>query len=158
MKIYVASSWRNKLQPDVVARLRMAGHEVYDFRHPGPAKVGFAWSQIDPDWQQWTPAAFASALEHPIAVGGFDNDMNALRDSDAVVLVLPCGRSAHLELGWAVGAGKQTIVLQLEPCEPELMYRMCHYLATSWEDFFDYVGAVQAVLDDELADGEGIDR
>ena len=39
MKIYVASSWRNAQQPAVVARLREAGHEVYDFRNPAPANV-----------------------------------------------------------------------------------------------------------------------
>ena len=32
-KIYVASSWRNVFYPDVVQRLRDAGHEVYDFRN-----------------------------------------------------------------------------------------------------------------------------
>ena len=33
-RIYVASSWRNKYQPEVVAALRKAGHGVYDFRNP----------------------------------------------------------------------------------------------------------------------------
>lgn len=33
-KIYVASSWRNPYQPEVVAALRKAGHQVYDFRNP----------------------------------------------------------------------------------------------------------------------------
>ena len=33
-RIYVASSWRNKYQPEVVTALRKAGHEVYDFRNP----------------------------------------------------------------------------------------------------------------------------
>ena len=28
--IYVASSWRNEYYPEVVAKLREAGHEVYD--------------------------------------------------------------------------------------------------------------------------------
>jgi hypothetical protein len=32
MKIYVASSWRNERQQDVVKTLRAANHEVYDFR------------------------------------------------------------------------------------------------------------------------------
>jgi hypothetical protein len=31
-KIYVASSWRNEYYPEVVEKLREAGHEVYDFR------------------------------------------------------------------------------------------------------------------------------
>lgn len=33
-KIYVASSWRNQYQPQVVRFLHEQGHEVYDFRHP----------------------------------------------------------------------------------------------------------------------------
>lgn len=43
--------------------------------------------------------------------------------ADVCVLVMPCGRSAHLEAGWFVGAGKPTLIL-LENGEPELMYRM----------------------------------
>lgn len=35
-KIYVASSWRNSIQAEIVAALRAEGHEVYDFRNPGP--------------------------------------------------------------------------------------------------------------------------
>ncbi|MCQ2145827.1 MAG: hypothetical protein MJY72_08790 [Bacteroidales bacterium] len=35
MKIYVASSWRNPHYPAVVAALRDAGFDVYDFRNPG---------------------------------------------------------------------------------------------------------------------------
>lgn len=33
-KIYVASSWRNVFQQDVVDILRNLGHEVYDFKNP----------------------------------------------------------------------------------------------------------------------------
>ena len=67
MKIYVASSWRNIYQPAVVRKLRELGHEVYDFRDPAPGNYGFAWSQIDPDWQNWTPDEYVKCLEHPIA-------------------------------------------------------------------------------------------
>lgn len=52
-KIYVASSWRNQHQPQVVSFLREQGHEVYDFRHPA-GKTGFQWSQIDEDWENWS--------------------------------------------------------------------------------------------------------
>jgi hypothetical protein len=47
MRIYVASSWRNTLQPSVVALLRQEGHSVYDFRHPAQGNDGFSWSRID---------------------------------------------------------------------------------------------------------------
>lgn len=38
MKIYVASSWKNRVQPHVVKMLRAFGHEVYDFKNPGAVK------------------------------------------------------------------------------------------------------------------------
>ena len=126
MKIYVASSWRNEIQDVVVATLRQVGHEVYDFKHPSPDNKGFAWAEIDPEWKDWTASAYRKALEHSRAVEGFGLDMAALRWCEACVLVLPCGRSAHLELGWAAGAGKKTIAYappQLGRHEPELMYK-----------------------------------
>lgn len=124
MKIYVASSWRNTKQPAVVARLREAGHLVYDFRHPADGNDGFAWSTIDRDWLEWTATEFRHHLSHISAIDGFNLDMAALRWAEVCVLVLPCGRSAHLEAGWAVGAGRRTFVLLDEAPEPELMYRM----------------------------------
>jgi len=124
MKIYVASSWRNTRQPAVVARLREAGHLVYDFRNPADGNHGFAWSAIDPNWLQWTAVEFRHHLSNPLAIDGFNLDMSALRWAEICVLVLPCGRSAHLEAGFAVGNGARTFVLLDGSPEPELMYRM----------------------------------
>ena len=45
-KIYVASSWRNEYYPEVVAKLREAGHDVYDFRNPPSGDPGFKWSGV----------------------------------------------------------------------------------------------------------------
>lgn len=122
-RIYVASSWRNLYQPSVVAELRAAGHEVYDFRNPAPGNDGFRWTEIDPNWQAWDARAYAAALEHPIAIKGHAYDFEAMKWCDTCVLVLPSGRSASYELGWCMGAGKRGVVLMPEPCEPELMYR-----------------------------------
>lgn len=133
MKVYVASSWRNGFQQVVVKILREAGHEVYDFRNPhatgkngnGVKGKGFGWSEIDPDWQSWSPAQFRSALSNPRAVDGFNSDMDALKWCDACVMVpgKTAGRSMHLEAGYAAGAGKPVAVL-LSDGEPELMYKM----------------------------------
>jgi nucleoside 2-deoxyribosyltransferase len=122
-KIYVASSWRNEFQPNIVNQLRADGHEVYDFRNPAPNNNGFRWSAIDPNWLGWTPEAFAKLLDHPIAQEGYALDKAALDWCDTCVMVLPCGRSAHLEAGYAAGRGKRTIFyLRPEKFEPELMY------------------------------------
>lgn len=137
MKIYVASSWRNNLQPSVVERLRSHGHDVYDFRNPAPDNQGFSWREIHPDWENWTPQQYREALEHPIALRGFGFDMNALRACGACLLVLPSGRSASFEFGWAIGAGKFGAVLMLEPCEPELMY-LGNPILTSLDELDDW--------------------
>lgn len=122
MYIYVASSWRNNLQPEIVNILRSLGHEVYDFKNPAPGIHGFSWSEIDPQWKDWTPERYRDALDHPIAKAGFDCDMAALIKCDACVLVLPSGRSASFEFGWAIGAGRKGAVVMFDACEPELMY------------------------------------
>lgn len=126
MRIYVASSWRNTRQPAVVAALRAAGHEVYDFRNPEPGNEGFSWRQCATPEQLRDPQRYRDeVLTHPVAKAGFRLDMDALTAADATVLILPCGRSAHLELGYATGAGQKTIVLMDEAVdEPELMYLM----------------------------------
>lgn len=140
MKIYVASSWRNERQPEVVEQLRAAGHEIYDFRSPhlGPGidTAGFHWSQIDPDWKNWTPAKFRFHLGHPVARNGFASDLEGMKWADAFVLVMPCGRSAHLELGWAIGARKRSVIL-LSDGEPELMYGLADSLCVDMPEVIE---------------------
>lgn len=133
MMIYVASSWRNKYQPSVVAELRKVGFEVYDFRHPIEDDNGFRWSEIDSDWENWTLDGFIEGLGHPLAIGGFTMDFEAMQECNACVLVMPCGRSAHLECGWFVGQGRATIIYipPEEKVEPELMYLMNEAITSS---------------------------
>ena len=114
MKVYVASSWRNEVYPEVVEVLRQAGHQVYDFRHQGSSG--------------WNPAEITSSqlfsfLDHPKVQSIFRQDMEALVASDAVVCVLPCGRSAHLELGYGIGAGKRTVLLWHDGDAPDIMHK-----------------------------------
>ena len=78
-------------------------------------------------------------IDHPRALVGFENDFDAMKAADVFVLVLPCGRSAHLELGWAIGAGKRTAILLEDPAEPELMYRLADFLATDLEELLEWL-------------------
>lgn len=79
-------------------------------------------------------------LNAPAARRGFARDMAAIRTTDTLVLVLPCGRSAHLELGLAVGLGKKTVVLLDDPCQPELMYRAVDYVAADMHQLCNAIG------------------
>lgn len=173
--VYVASSWRNPMQPGVCAALRSAGIDHYDFKNPAGG-TGFSWRQVktdapsidptqpqqgdialcecgkeisyqtfrslgfwEPDWDpvddpvcwrhiktgyagcDWSrfakPATtkprgsdweqvdeYLRMVDHPRAIEAFTADFDAMNRADTFVLVLPCGKSAHLELGWAVGA------------------------------------------------------
>ena len=65
-KIYVASSWRNPYQPEVVAALRKAGHEMYDFRNPKDNPGGFHWADVDENWPDWQPAEYIENLPTPL--------------------------------------------------------------------------------------------
>lgn len=126
MRIYVASSWRNTYYPEVVEALRLAGHEVYDFRSPPSGDPGFHWSDVDEHCSDWTPEQYQMNLSHPLAERQFKNDIEAMAECDACVLLLPCGRSAHTEAGWFAGQGKRVYALipSKDSFEPELMYKL----------------------------------
>lgn len=133
-RIYVASSWRNDIQPNIVRILRKIGHMVYDFRNPAPGQHGFAWSEIDPEWEGWCPEKYREMLLHPRAIEGFNFDKAALDWATAGVIVLPCGRSAHLEAGYLAGQGKRVAVVMLQHQEPDLMYLLGNKICVSIDD------------------------
>lgn len=136
-RVYVASSWRNVYQPSVVSDLLHAGHHVYDFRNP-PGKAGFKWSDIELDWKSWDMGHYRELLTtHREAAHGFVADMRGLEWSDTCLLVLPCGRSAHLEAGYAKGRGKRLIIFIPEPIEPDLMYLMSDTICLSMAEVLE---------------------
>jgi hypothetical protein len=132
------------MQPAVVQTLRAAGIDCYDFRNP-PNNSGFGWEETDPNYQRGsqgnTPVKmYLEMLEHERAHEGFAADFGAMQQADTFVLVLPCGRSAHLEMGWAVGAGKRTAILLEDPIEPELMYKMVDLITPSMLELLGWLG------------------
>lgn len=137
-RIYLASSWRNEAQPDLVKLLRKCGHEVYDFRNPFNGVKGFAWGELDPDWQNWSAEEYRHHLTtNPIAALGYTSDLRAMEWADTCVLLLPCGRSAHLEAGWFCGRGKRCIILTSDGQEPELMALLATDICVSVDELLE---------------------
>lgn len=141
-RIYVASSWRNEQQPEVVKRLRAEGHQVYDFRDPPPGTGGQSWRSSEPDFDRWTPAQYRDALEHPIAIATLGGHLAALRWADTILFVAPAGRSAAIELGFGIGAGVATAVL-LAPGEPELMFGLANKLCLDLDEVVTWLRSLQ---------------
>lgn len=149
--VYVASSWANPIHEAVCQVLKAAGIAHYNFKAPEHAQ-GFHWSEVMPAYSRkrrepGQPENLArtqdylNALRADRALEGFNNDFDAMKRADTCVLVLPCGRSAHLELGWFVGMGKHTaILLDGEMVVPELMYKMVDRICPSMMDLLDWLG------------------
>lgn len=135
-RIYVASSWRNLHQPYVVDALRHHNHQVYDFRNP-PDGTGFGWEELSLDWKNWTADQYRQSLKTPRAAQGFMSDFRAMQWADVGLLVLPCGRSAHLELGWMAGRGKRTLILTEDGEEPELMALLADHICININEVLD---------------------
>lgn len=138
-RIYVASSWRNQFYPEVVTKLREAGHEVYDFRNPPHGQGGFKWKNLDQDFDKWNVEQYRQGLMHPSSELQFKSDLDALNWADTCLLVLPCGRSAHTEAGWMKGSGKRVLVYIPEMQEPELMYKLFDLVSGSLEEICSWL-------------------
>jgi len=110
MRLYLIGSLRNPAVQSVAAELRRAGHEVFDdWQAAGPE--GDDW------WKKYEQArgrTYKEALYAPAAVNIYEFDKRNIIASAAVVLVAPAGKSAHLELGWALGKGREGYIL-LDP-------------------------------------------
>lgn len=93
---------------------------------------GSDWEQVD---------EYLRMVQHPRAIEGYESDLAAMQRADTFVMVLPCGKSAHLELGYAWGAGKRTAILLEDPVEPELMYRGVDLMTANLADLMIWLQA-----------------
>ena len=119
-KIYIASSWKNAKEVRLIARLlEDNGHNVYDFTDQ---TKHFAFNL--------NALANAKEIEYidflktiPESRKAFETDKQGLDWSDTVILLNPCGRSSHLELGYGIGQGKEGFIIgDLPKGEFECMY------------------------------------
>ena len=118
--VYLIGSLRNPAVPAVARVLRGDGHDVYDeWFAAGP--------RADDTWRAYEKSRGHSAVEayhswHAQAV--FNADKRHLDRCDVGVLLMPAGKSGHLELGYMAGQGKRTyVLLTKDPDRYDVMYR-----------------------------------
>jgi len=133
MKIYVIGSLRNPNVPDVAARLRrdIPGAEVFDDWYAAGPEADDYWQKYENNRGHNMQQALAGhAAQH---VFGFDKAH--LDTCDIAVLVMPAGKSAHLELGYVIGKGKVGyILLDKEPERFDVMYNFADLVTTEFDD------------------------
>ena len=111
--VYLIGSLRNPEVVNLGNEIRSRGFEcVENWFAAGPT--------ADDSWQAYSNArgrSYTEALQSREAKHVFHFDRAYLHLADAVVLLYPAGRSAHLEFGYAVGQGKKGYLLMEQPAE-----------------------------------------
>lgn len=119
-KIYLIGALKNWKIINIANKLRKEGFEVFDsWITPGPEadeflrkyskKRGLTHKEIMNDW----------STEHIFKFDKFHIDR-----SDIIIMIMPCGKSGHLELGYAIGKGKKGYILfDKEPKRFDVMHR-----------------------------------
>lgn len=112
MKIYIASSWKNQERVLALANmLEREGFTVDAFCRSTDQRVSFHWSEMVDTEEQLQTYDAISFLKDPRARRAFNEDKRWLDWADCVVMLMPCGRSSHLEGGYAKGKGKRLYLL-----------------------------------------------
>jgi len=129
--LYIIGSLRNERVPEIARTLRDAGYDTFDDWHAGGPEA-------DDEWQRYEGTrgrTYKEALAGFHARHVFEFDKYHLDRADAAVLVLPAGKSAHLELGYMIGRGKAGYVLfDKEPDRYDVMYLFATQICFSIEE------------------------
>jgi len=137
MIIYLIGSLRNPEVPIIARSLRLSGHEVFDDWFAAGPEADDYWR----DYEIQRGHSFIQALDGYAANHVFEFDKYHLNRADAAVLVLPAGKSGHLELGYAIGLGKPGyILLDNNPERYDVMYRFATKVCASVEELIKCLG------------------
>jgi nucleoside 2-deoxyribosyltransferase len=132
--IYLIGSLRNPQVPLTAATLRSEGFEVFDDWYAAGPNADDCWR----DYEKSRGLPYPDALRSWAAKHVFEFDKAHLDRSDAAILLLPAGRSGHLELGYMAGQQKPTYVLfDQEPERWDVMYGFCTGVCFSIEDLIE---------------------
>lgn len=119
MIIYLIGSLRNPQVPIIAEQLRAAGHEVFDDWYAAGPEADDKWR----DYEQARGHSYIEGLSGLAANHVYRFDRTHLDRCEAAVLVLPAGRSGHLELGYVIGTGKPGYLLLDDSERWDVMYR-----------------------------------
>jgi len=138
--VYLIGSLRNEKIPALGCRLREAGHEVFDDWHGAGPEADDFWQK----YEKQRGRSYAEALKGHAAKNTFAFDYRHLSRCEACVLVLPAGKSGHLEFGYMLGTGKKGYVLfEEEPERWDVMYQFAHGVFFDQDDLIASLASVE---------------
>lgn len=132
--IYIIGSLRNAEIPNVANAIESLGIEAFsDWYGAGP--------EADDKWKEHEQSrgrTYREALKGPAARHVFEFDKYHLDRCDAALLVLPAGKSGHLELGYTAGRGKPSFILMDNPDRWDVMNLFSDEVFFSKEEMLEY--------------------
>lgn len=131
-KLYLMGSLRNSLVKEIGQRLRVElNYEVFDDWQAAAPDADDCWKV----YEEGRGNNYIEALRGYAARQVFDFDLKHLNESTAGLLVLPAGRSAHMELGYLRGQDKKVIILLDGDYDRwDVMYNFASLVTTSIDD------------------------
>ena len=131
-KLYLISSLRIDTVRDLANELRELGFDVFDDWHAAGPQADDIWR----DYEKQRGRTYLEALQGHHAKHVFALDEKHLAESDVAVLLLPAGKSGHLELGIHLGKGKPGYILLDEPDRWDVMYQFATGVFAEKEKLF----------------------
>jgi hypothetical protein len=132
---FVSGRWRNRENVlDLTHKIREKGYKVYCFLeadhsaarlHNDPEKDMKEFEKRD-----WRNDLYVKEVFH--------NDMEGQRKSNVFVMLLPAGKSCHIEAGAAYGMGKKCVLIG-EQKEAESLYLIFNEMHETVDDFLETI-------------------
>lgn len=133
----IVSRFRNRDEVnDLIKRINQKGFSCYNFTEM-PADPDNADGH--PEEQMRVFESTDDFLTNEYFRKIFDRDREGLRNAKNVILLLPAGISAHIEIGMAYGMGKKCILIGT-PSKPETLYLLFDEYYSTTEDFISNLG------------------
>lgn len=134
MKLYLIGSLRNPEVPALAEKLRTLKLDVFDDWYAAGPEADDYWR----DYEKQRGHTFQTALAGRAAQHVYEYDRLHLDTSDLAVLLLPAGKSGHLEAGYMIGQGKPVyILLDGDPDRFDVMYNFATAVCTSQEQLLE---------------------
>jgi hypothetical protein len=146
--IYLIGALKNTKIPLYGNRLRAEGYDIFDdWISPGPEADTYLY-----EYEKLRGHGYKEALRGYAAQHNFTFDKFHIDRCDAAIMVMPCGKSGHLELGYAIGCGKPGYILfEEEPARFDLMYNFATDIFFDIEDLISELRKGEpAVVDDDM--------
>ncbi len=132
---FISGRWRNRDKVlDLTNKVREKGYAVYCF-----LEASHSTHRVQED-----PESSMQAFEKldwrndPYIKDVFHNDMTGEKNSDTFVMLLPAGKSCHVEAGVAYGLGKKCILIG-EQKEAESLYLIFDEIYPTIDDFLEAI-------------------